>query len=122
MVATTRPGCSIRLQAEAKVLLLTLLLAACGAATSRTSDDATLSTLVKIELLTDPVVGLLRLDAKTAQGVVTLTGTVRSQEEVDRAIAAAKRVKGVREVKSAMTVAPRTSPPSGSGSPARRAP
>jgi hyperosmotically inducible protein len=86
-----------------------LLLAACGATTSRTQDDATLSTLVKIELLNDPLVGGLRLDAKAAQGVVTLSGTVRSQAEADRAMAVAKRVKGVREVTNGMTVAPRTS-------------
>ena len=96
---------------QAEVLLLVLLLAAC-ATTSRTQDDATLSTLVKIELLNDPQVGLLRLDAQTAQGVVTLSGTVRSQAEADRAIAVAKRIKGVREVKNGMTVAPRTSFPS----------
>jgi hypothetical protein len=116
-VAITRPACSFRLQAEgrrlhAEVLLLVLLLTACGASTSRTKDDATLSTLVKIELLNDPQVGLLRLDAKTAQGVVTLSGTVRSQAEADRAMAIAKRIKGVREVKNGMTVAPRTSLPS----------
>jgi hyperosmotically inducible protein len=96
-----------RLQAE--VLLLVLLLTACGASTSRTKDDATLSTLVKIELLNDPQVGMLRLDAKTAHGVVTLSGTVRSQAEADRAMAVAKRIKGVREVKNGMTVVPRTS-------------
>ena len=95
----TRPACSL-------TLLLVLLLAACGATTGRTQDDATLSTLVKIELLNDPQVGVLRLDAKTAQGIVTLSGTVRTQAEADAAIGAARRVPGARRVESELKIVP----------------
>src|SRR5687768_10211961 len=102
MGATMRLACSFRLQAE--VLILVLLLSGCAARTSATSDDASISTRVKIALLNDPQVGSLRLDAKTFQGVVTLTGSVRSQAEVDRATAAARKIHGVRDVKSELRI------------------
>jgi hyperosmotically inducible periplasmic protein len=65
----------------------------------------TISTKVKIELLADPQLGGLRLDASTLNGVVTLSGTVPSQADADRAAAAARRVPGVRDVKSELKVA-----------------
>lgn len=103
-----RLACSFRLQAEllikVEILILVLLLSGCAATTSATNDDASISTRVKIALLNDPQVGSLRLDAKTFQGVVTLTGTVRSQAEVDRAIAAARKIHGVRDVKSDLRI------------------
>ena len=80
--------------------------AGCAATTRATSDDASISTRVKIALLNDPAVGTLRLDAKTFQGVVTLSGTVRSQAEVDQAIAAARKIRGVRDVKSELRIQP----------------
>ena len=39
-----------------------------------------------------------------AQGVVTLSGTVGTQADVDRAVAVARRVPGVRDVKSELKV------------------
>jgi hyperosmotically inducible protein len=81
-------------------LILVLLLAACAATTSRTHDDLTTSTQVKIALLSDAQVGGLRLDVKTFQGVVTLSGTVRSAADKQHAIALAKRIQGVRDVRS----------------------
>jgi hyperosmotically inducible protein len=88
------------------VLLATVLIAGCGAATSGTKDDATIATRVKIALLNDPRVGPLRLDAHTSQGVVTLSGSVKSQAEADTAIAVARKVPGARDVKSALTIVP----------------
>jgi osmotically-inducible protein OsmY len=103
MAAITRPECSVRLRAGALAVALSLaLLSGCGP--SRPADDFTLSTKVKIELLADPDLGTMRLDASTLNGVVTLAGTVRSQADVDRAVAAAKRVSGVRAVKSELKI------------------
>ena len=87
-------------------LFAVLLLAACGATTAATKDDATISTRVKIALLNDPQVGPLRIDARTFQGVVTLTGTVKSQAEADAAVAAARKVRGARDVKSELKIVP----------------
>jgi hypothetical protein len=94
-----------RWQAEV-LLLIVVLIAGCGAATSGTNDDATIATRVKIALLNDPHVGPLRLDARTFQGVVTLSGTVKSQAEADTAIAVARKVPGARDVKSALQIVP----------------
>lgn len=84
------------------VLSLVLLT---GCAPSRPADDLTISTKVKIELLADPALGAMRLNASTLNGIVTLTGTVPSQGEADRAAAVAKRVSGVRRVKSELKIA-----------------
>jgi hyperosmotically inducible protein len=98
------PACSCRLRAE--VLILVVVLSACAATTSRTADDLTTSTQVKIALLNDARVGGLRLEVKTFQGVVTLSGTVKSQADVQSAIAAARTIQGVRDVKSEMKIVP----------------
>ena len=55
-------------------------------------------------MLADPQLGALRLQASTLNGVVTLSGTVPSQQDADRAVAAARRVAGVRGVKSDLKV------------------
>ena len=104
-MGTTRQGCSFRLQAESRLALvhvLVLFLVAC--APQRPADDFTISTKVKIELLADPVLGALRLDVSTLNGVVTLAGAVPSQADVDRAVAEAKRAPGVRAVTSALKI------------------
>lgn len=88
------------------VLLVAVLLGGCGAATSGTRDDATIATRVKIALLNDPSVGPSRLDARTDGGVVTLIGTVKSQAEVDTAVAVARKVPGARDVKSELKIVP----------------
>jgi hyperosmotically inducible protein len=96
------PACSRRLLP----LAFAVLLLACGPTTSATKDDATISTRVKIALINDPQVGPLRVDARTFQGVVTLAGTVRSQADVDTAIAVARKVRGARNVKSELQIVP----------------
>jgi hyperosmotically inducible protein len=106
-----RPACSRGRAASgtligASALLTALLLPACGATTAATKDDASISTHVKIALLNDPHVGALRLDAKTMNGVVTLSGTVHSQAEADAAIGAARRVPRAPQVASEMNIVP----------------
>jgi len=78
---------------------------AAGCAPHRPADDLTISTKVKIEWLADRALGALRLDVSTLNGVVTISGSVPSQADADRAVAAAKRVAGVRDVKSALKIA-----------------
>jgi hyperosmotically inducible protein len=95
------------------ILLLTLTvpplaLTACGAATSRattraTSDDATITTRVKTALLNDPEIRST-IDVNTFDGVVTLSGAVRSPEERDKALALARKINGVSEVKSTLQI------------------
>jgi hyperosmotically inducible protein len=68
------------------------------------ADDLTISTKVKIELIADPRLGAMRLQASTLNGIVTLSGTVPSPADADHAVAVARRVPGVREVKAELTV------------------
>lgn len=96
------PACSL----PPGVLILIVLLSACGATTSRTTDDATTTTRVKIALLNDARVGGLRLAVTTFQGVVTLSGTVKTPADEQAAISAARRIDGVRDVKSELKVVP----------------
>ena len=91
---------------KAEVLLLVVLLAGGAATTSRTGDDLTTTTRVKIALLNDARVGGLRLDVKMFQGVVTLSGTVKSDADAQRAMAVARAVHGVRRVTSELKIQP----------------
>jgi osmotically-inducible protein OsmY len=87
------------------VLVAPVLLSACGAAMSQVaSDDPTITTRVKTALINDPVVGAQRIDVDTVRGVVTLSGRVRSKDEEAKAVAVARTIKGVADVKSALEV------------------
>ena len=85
-------------------LLAPLLLSACGKSVGDTIDDATITTRVKTALLNDPVVGGLRIDVDTFKGVVTLSGRVKTREEETKAVALARKISGVSEVKSTLQV------------------
>src|SRR4051812_47345863 len=88
-------------------LVAPLLLLACGATTSQAaSDDPTITTRVKTALINDPVVGAARIDVDTFKGVVTLSGRVKSTDDEAKAIALARTIKGVSDVKSALQIQP----------------
>jgi osmotically-inducible protein OsmY len=87
-------------------LLMPLLLAACGKTVGETIDDATITTRVKTSLLNDPDVGGMRIDVDTFKGVVTLSGRVKTREEEAKAVALARKISGVTEVKSTLQIQP----------------
>ena len=92
-------------------LLLVLVLAAlvtigCGKTVGQAIDDTTITTRVKTAMLNDPAVGGTSIDVDTYKGVVTLSGRVKSQSEHDRAVALARQIDGVAEVKDALQVIP----------------
>jgi hyperosmotically inducible protein len=87
-------------------LLAPLLLTACGKSVGETIDDATITTRVKTSLLNDPEVGGLRIDVDTFKGVVTLSGRVKTKDEEAKALALARKIGGVAEVKSTLQVQP----------------
>ena len=93
-----------------KTLVLATLVAVpltgCGKTVGETIDDTTITTRVKTAMLNDPAVGGLRIDVDTFKGAVTLSGRVKSQAERDQAIALARGISGVTEVKDAMQVIP----------------
>ena len=88
------------------LVVIAPLTAACGKTVGETIDDTTTTTRVKTSLLNDPAVGGLRIDVDTFKGVVTLSGSVKSQAEKDQAVTLARRVDGVTEVKDALQIVP----------------
>jgi hyperosmotically inducible protein len=88
------------------VLLAVPMIAACGKTITETIDDTTITTRVKTAMLNDPAVGGLRIDVDTFKSVVTLNGRVKTQAEHDQAVALARRVNGVSEVKDSLQVIP----------------
>jgi osmotically-inducible protein OsmY len=67
-------------------------------------DDAAITAKVKAKLLADSVVGGLKIDVDTKQGVVTLSSnSMKSQSEIDQAIRLTKQVDGVRDVVANLT-------------------
>lgn len=80
-----------------------------GCATDRASertageftDDAALTAKVKAAIASDAGARTAAVvDVNTYRGVVQLTGFVDSDDQANRAVAAAKKVKGVRSVKN----------------------
>jgi len=90
------------------ILLVAVLVSAagCGRSIGETIDDATITARVKTALLNDPDVSGLRIDVDTSRGVVTMSGVVKSQNEVQRAMQIARRVGGVVDVRSTLQVNP----------------
>lgn len=94
------------------VLSMTAPLAtACGAAATRANvstpvDDATITTRVKTAIINDPVVSAKenKVDVDTFKGVVTLSGHVKNKDDEQKAIALARSIRGVTDVKSSLQV------------------
>jgi hyperosmotically inducible protein len=66
--------------------------------------DAALTTAVKTKFLADTTVSGLSIDVDTSNGVVTLTGKVRSARERDRALEIARGTDGVKSVVDRLTI------------------
>ena len=62
--------------------------------------DTWITTKVKSELATTDGVKSMDIDVKTVDGTVTLTGVLANDVAVQKAVAAAKSVKGVKNVDS----------------------
>lgn len=97
---------SITRRRLAGLLLAPLALMACGKSVGETIDDATITARVKTALLNDAQVGGLKIDVDTTLAVVTMSGTVKSAAEEQRAVQLARSVPGVRDVKSTLQVTP----------------
>jgi hyperosmotically inducible periplasmic protein len=85
-------------------LAATLLTACGGRAISSTMDDAAITAQVKTALLNDTQVNATKIDVSTSNGVVTVSGVVRSKPEQDRVVQLARGVNGVKDVKANLTV------------------
>jgi len=67
-------------------------------------DDVTLSHHVESELFRDPAIPKGRLSVDAAAGVVTLRGEVGSEDAIEKIRARARRISGVKEVKTLLHV------------------
>jgi hyperosmotically inducible protein len=85
-------------------LIVVMAMTGCGKSVGETIDDATITAQVKTRLLNDPQVGGMKIDVDTTLGVVTMSGVVKSAEEEARALALARQVSGVKDVKSTLQV------------------
>ena len=90
-------------------LLVAVLFVAsiCLAADKHPSDDL-ISDHVRLKLSGDPDVKGGALDATCKAGVVTITGTVDTQRQKDKATRVAKKVKGVKQVVNSLVVKEKT--------------
>jgi osmotically-inducible protein OsmY len=90
------------------MLMLTVSIGACAQAarvqSSGALDDASITARVKTVLLNDTQVAATKIDVVSNQGVVTLTGSVKSKSDETRAIDLARRVQGVRDVRSQLQI------------------
>ena len=68
--------------------------------------DPAVTGAVKAKLLADPAVGGLKIDVDTANGVVTLSGNVKSAAEKAKAVDIASKVENVTRVEDKLTVNP----------------
>ena len=71
--------------------------------------DAAITTAVKAALIVDPISSGLKVDVDTSNAVVTLRGTVKSDQEKARAEDVAKTTAGVSSVVNDLKVSPKKS-------------
>jgi hyperosmotically inducible periplasmic protein len=70
-------------------------------------DDSAITTKIKADYASDKSVSAMKVKVDTDHGgVVTLSGTAKTQAEVDKAVAIAKATKGVTSVKNDIVVSP----------------
>jgi osmotically-inducible protein OsmY len=97
----------------AGVAVSILLLGAAGCAsehhrgvsdTGAIASDSWITTEVKSKLVADKQVSGTAIHVNTYEGVVTLTGKAKSQDEANRAVEDAKNIKGVKSVENNIEV------------------
>jgi hyperosmotically inducible protein len=75
-----------------------------GQAISDATADARITAAIKAKLLGSKELSALSISVNTTDGVVTLSGSVNSTEEISKAVLLAMDSEGVREVVSTLQV------------------
>jgi len=75
-----------------------------GAKSAQNWDDTEITAKVKTEFLGEPGLKSMQISVDTVKGVVTLTGTVDSKANSDKAKARAMAISGVRDVVNQLVV------------------
>ena len=92
------------------VLLIVLASAwGCGSTSTKEGtgeyvDDSVITTKVKSAILNDSSLKVNEINVETFKGVVQLSGFVRSQTDIDKAVQVARGVAGVKSVKNDMRI------------------
>ena len=67
-------------------------------------DDSVITSTIKAEILSDPLLTVSQINVTTTNGVVRLSGEVDSQQSIDRAMQIAKSKVMVKSVENGLTV------------------
>lgn len=65
-------------------------------------DDSVITSKVKAEILNEPSLSTAEINVETFKGVVQLSGFVNSRDDINKAVAVAKSIGGVKSVKNDM--------------------
>ena len=76
--------------------------------TGEVIDDSAITTSIKTKLLADKKTSAVNISVETTNGVVTLSGPVKSSAERAEALKIARHNKGVKHVVNKMTLEPKT--------------
>jgi hyperosmotically inducible periplasmic protein len=77
-----------------------------GTAIADATADARITGAIKAKLVADPDLSALKISVNTTDGVVTLSGSVTSEEKIAKAMNLALSVDGVREAISTLQIKP----------------
>ncbi|HET7363315.1 MAG TPA: BON domain-containing protein [Burkholderiales bacterium] len=86
------------------LLSFTLLLVAGCASTGDFLSDSRTTTRVKTAIYNEPELKVMAIHVATEEGVVTLSGAVKTRAERAKAVQVARKVEGVKQVKNDLTV------------------
>lgn len=91
------------------VAALGLLLSSCAMFSGHETpgqyvDDTTITSKVKAQIFDDPTLKVLRVNVETMKGVVQLSGFVDSKQSGAKAVAIARKIRGVVSVKDDLLV------------------
>ena len=92
------------------ILVLAIVVASvwgCGSTSTKEGtgeyvDDSVITTKVKTAIFNDSTLKVNEINVETFKGVVQLSGFVRSQADIDKAVQVARGVAGVKSVKNDM--------------------
>ena len=90
------------------LIVMVLMLGCAGDRTTRSTgqviDDSTITTKVKTALIADPEVKGTQMQVEVYRGVVQLSGFVDRPADAQKAVAVARSVEGVQEVRNNLIV------------------
>lgn len=65
-------------------------------------EDAAITAKIKAKIMSDPLLNMFKIKVTTTDGVVKLSGTLDSQEGIDRALEIARSLEDVKSVDNAL--------------------